>query len=211
MHNLKPLALLTCIYSLCLFGCQSGAKQPVAKEAVAPQAVSSSATTKESAVSSEVAVFGAGCFWGVEQKFRQIEGVTATEVGYAGGEKAGVTYEEVCTDRTGHAEVVHVSFNPEQVSYRELIDVFFASHDPTQVNRQGPDVGSQYRSGIYYTTPEQQEAATKALEEVEQSGKFSRPIATEIAPVVNYTKAEEYHQQYLAKRGMDTCSTTIGK
>lgn len=166
--------------------------------------------TKEHNVSNEVAMFGAGCFWGVEARFRKIEGVTATEVGYAGGEQPEVTYKEVCTDSTGHAEVVKVTFDPQQVSYRELLDVFFSSHDPTQVNRQGPDVGKQYRSVIFYTTPEQEKVATEVREEVDQSGQFSRPVATEITAEKNYCKAEEYHQQYLAKRGQDSCSTTIG-
>ena len=223
MIHRNIVAIPTTVSLLLLVGCQSNTAQstpakPVANStAVASSSASesTSASAKESDVSSsdagsEVAMFAAGCFWGVEQKFRQVEGVQATEVGYAGGDHAGVTYKEVCTDRTGHAEVVRVTFDPSQVSYRELIDVFFDSHDPTQVNRQGPDVGKQYRSAIFYTTPEQQQIAEKALEDVQESGKFSRPVATEIAPVVNYTKAEEYHQQYLAKKGLDSCSTTIG-
>ena len=151
------------------------------------------------------AIFGAGCFWGVEAAFRQIVGVKATAVGYAGGNIDNPTYEEVCSDKTGHAEVVKVEYDPSEVSYDELLKVFWTNHDPTQVNRQGPDVGHQYRSVIFFTTPEQEAAAKNSLEKLDESGEYSRPIATSIEPASTFWKAEEYHQQYLEKRGLSTC------
>ncbi len=151
------------------------------------------------------ATFGAGCFWGVEATFRQIKGVTATAVGYAGGTMKDPTYHDVCTDRTGHAEVVEVDYDPNQVSYAKLLEVFWANHDPTQLNRQGPDIGTQYRSVIFYHTPEQQAAAIASKEALEKSGKYRRPIATEILPAPEFYRAEDYHQQYLEKRGLSSC------
>ena len=153
----------------------------------------------------EKATFGAGCFWGVEAEFRRIAGVTGTAVGYEGGTMQNPTYEDVCTDRTGHAEVVQVEYDPEQVSYDRLLEVFFNSHDPTQHNRQGPDVGSQYRSAVFYHTPEQKAAAEAAKARLEQSGQFRRPIATQVVPATDFYQAEEYHQQYLEKRGQGSC------
>ncbi len=157
----------------------------------------------------EKATFAAGCFWGVEAKFRQIEGVHATMVGYTGGHVADPTYEQVCSDRTGHAEAVRVVYDPQQVSYEDLLDVFWAAHDPTQVNRQGPDVGSQYRSAIFYHTPGQRKAAEEAREALDESGRYRRPVATEIVEASEFYPAEEYHQRYLEKRGRFTCSSTI--
>lgn len=151
----------------------------------------------------EKALFAAGCFWQVEAAFRMVPGVVATTVGYSGGHTENPTYEQVCTDKTGHAETVLVEYDPSKVSYEELLEVFWKSHDPTQVNRQGPDVGTQYRSAIFYLTPEQ-EAAAKASRDREQQ-RHSRPIATEITPASTFWKAEEYHQQYLEKRGLATC------
>ncbi len=151
------------------------------------------------------AIFGAGCFWGVEAAFRQVEGVKATAVGYAGGNIDKPTYEEVCRDKTGHAEVVKVEYDPSEVSYDELLKVFWTNHDPTQVNRQGPDVGYQYRSVIFFTTPEQEAAAKNSLEKLDQSGEYGKPIATSIEAAPTFWKAEEYHQQYLEKRGLSTC------
>lgn len=151
------------------------------------------------------AMFGAGCFWGVEERFRQLPGVVATAVGYAGGSLANPTYEQVCTDRTGHAEVVHLTFDPAQIGYEELLRVFFESHDPTQVDRQGPDYGSQYRSVIFAYGPAQQATAQQVKESLAAAGKFRRPIATQILPVPEFYRAEEYHQQYLAKRGLGSC------
>ncbi|GGE25600.1 peptide-methionine (S)-S-oxide reductase [Marinithermofilum abyssi] len=152
------------------------------------------------------ATFGAGCFWGVEALFRQIDGVTDTAVGYMGGNKENPSYEEVCTDTTGHAEVVHLEYDPKVVTYEELLQVFWENHDPTQLNRQGPDVGTQYRSVIFYHTPEQKEAAEKSKAELEKSGKYDKPIVTEIAPAGPFYKAEEYHQRYLEKRGLRSCN-----
>ncbi|MCE9555271.1 MAG: peptide-methionine (S)-S-oxide reductase MsrA [Planctomycetes bacterium] len=153
----------------------------------------------------DTATFAAGCFWGVEAAFRQIPGVTATAVGYTGGNTPSPTYEQVCTDRTGHAEVVQVEFDPQKVSYQQLLDVFWSNHNPTTLNRQGPDVGSQYRSAIYYHTPEQQVAAEASKQQQNASGRFGRPIVTEITPASTFHRAEEYHQQYLEKRGQASC------
>jgi len=153
----------------------------------------------------EKATFGAGCFWGVEAAFRQIKGVSATAVGYMGGSKDHPTYKEVCTDRTGHAEVVEVQFDPAQVSYDTLLDVFWDNHNPTEMNRQGPDVGTQYRSAIFYHSPEQQVAATASRDKRAASGSYKRPIVTEITPAGNFWIAEDYHQQYLEKRGLSHC------
>ena len=153
----------------------------------------------------EKATFAAGCFWGVEVAFRQTPGVKATAVGYTGGQTPNPAYEQVCTDRTGHAEAVGVEFDPAEVSYDELLNVFWQNHDPTQLNRQGPDYGSQYRSAIFVHTPEQQKAAQASKERLAASGKFNRPIVTEIVPADTFYRAEEYHQQYLEKHGMASC------
>ena len=151
----------------------------------------------------EKATFGAGCFWGVEIEFRNVPGVVDTAAGYEGGTLANPTYEDVCSHTTGHAEVVQVEFDPDEVSYDQLLDVFWGVHDPTQVNRQGPDVGSNYRSVIFFHSPEQHE---KALEsKAHAQTRFDRPIATEISPASDFWRAEEYHQQYLVKRGLATC------
>jgi peptide-methionine (S)-S-oxide reductase len=153
----------------------------------------------------QLATFGAGCFWGVEETFRKVPGVVNTTVGYMGGTKENPTYEEVCTDKTGHAEVVQVEFDPEQVTYEELLKVFWECHDPTQLNRQGPDVGTQYRSVIFYHNEEQRKLAEASKEELDKSGKYDKPIVTEITPASTFWKAEEYHQRYLQKRGLGTC------
>jgi len=151
------------------------------------------------------ATFGAGCFWGVEAAFRQVKGVKATAVGYAGGSTQNPTYEQVCTDRTGHAEVVQVEFNPAEVAYADLLEVFWGSHDPTQLNRQGPDVGAQYRSVIFFHSPEQEAAARASKEKLAASGRYRRPIVTEIVPAPEFWRAEQYHQQYFEKRGLSHC------
>jgi peptide-methionine (S)-S-oxide reductase len=153
----------------------------------------------------KTATFGAGCFWGVEAAFRQVPGVLSTQVGYAGGTTENPTYKDVCSDRTGHAEVVEVTYDPERVSYEKLLHVFWTNHDPTQLNRQGPDVGSQYRSVIFVHDDDQKAAALASKEKLETSGTFKRPIVTQIEPAVPFYKAEEYHQQYLEKRGLATC------
>lgn len=152
------------------------------------------------------ATFGAGCFWGVEELFRTLPGVVRTAVGYAGGAVPDPTYEQVCTDRTGHAEVVEIEFDPTRVSYEKLLEVFWANHDPTTLNRQGPDHGTQYRSVVYYHDAAQQAAAEASKQQLEQSGRFKRPIVTQIVPAPMFYRAEEYHQQYLAKRGRTSCS-----
>ena len=153
----------------------------------------------------EIATFGAGCFWGVEETFRQIPGVTDTAVGYLGGRTQNPTYKDVCSDETGHAEVVQVTYDPAQVGYDRLLDVFWSAHDPTTLNRQGPDVGTQYRSAIFFHSTEQERVAKASKEKMQASGKFRRPIVTEITPASTFYRAEDYHQKYLAKRGMSHC------
>ena len=151
------------------------------------------------------ATFGAGCFWGVEVTFRNVEGVTDVAAGYAGGSVDNPSYEQVCSDSTGHAEVVQVTYDPQQVSYEELLDVFWDAHDPTQINRQGPDVGTQYRSVVFVHDDDQQKAAEAAKARLDQSGKLPAPVATSIEPAPTFWRAEEYHQQYLTKRGLASC------
>ena len=153
----------------------------------------------------EKATFGAGCFWGVEAAFNNIAGVIETAVGYSNGHTENPTYKDVCTDTTGHAEVVQIAFDPEKLSYQRLLEVFFKLHDPTQVNRQGPDFGKQYRTAIFFHSPEQEATARKVKAEFEASKKFARPIATEISPASTFWRAEEYHQRYLEKRGVESC------
>ena len=153
----------------------------------------------------EKATFGAGCFWGVEAKFNEITGVIDTAVGYEGGDLEHPTYEEVCTDRTGHAEVVQVTFDPSRLSYEALLDAFFAMHDPTQSNRQGPDFGTQYRSIIFTHNEAQEKQARAKIAELGASGTYSDPIVTQVSPAKTFWKAEEYHQRYLEKRGMVHC------
>ena len=156
------------------------------------------------------ATFGAGCFWGVEAAFRQLStGVKATRVGYTGGDLPNPSYEQVCTDRTGHAEVVEVAYDPAEISYEELLDVFWDEHDPTQLNRQGPDVGRQYRSAIFVHDGEQRRAATESLAKRQDSGRYRRPIVTQIEDASEFYEAEDYHQQYLEKRGMSSCKIPV--
>jgi peptide-methionine (S)-S-oxide reductase len=152
------------------------------------------------------ATFAAGCFWGVEAAFRTIPAVISTRVGYTGGTVDHPTYKDVCTDRTGHAEAVEVTYDPERVSYDELLRAFWNNHDPTTLNRQGPDVGTQYRSAIFYHNAEQEAAARASKEELARSGAYKRPIVTEILPAAEFWQAEDYHQQYLEKRGLAHCN-----
>ena len=154
----------------------------------------------------ETAIFGMGCFWGAERKFWEAPGVVTTAVGYAGGTTPDPTYKDVCSGRTGHAEVVEVEYDPERASYEDLLEVFWNNHDPTTLNRQGPDVGSQYRSAIFFHSPEQEAAARASKEELDQSGRFRSAIVTQIVPAKAFWRAEEYHQQYLEKRGLAHCS-----
>lgn len=153
----------------------------------------------------EKATFGAGCFWGVEYAFSQVKGVTATAVGYMGGTTENPTYQDVCTEKTGHAEVVHLEYDPSMVTYEELLTVFWDIHDPTQLNRQGPDMGKQYRSAIFYHTEEQKKQALESMEKLQNSGKCEREIVTEIIPVSTFYVAEEYHQKYYERHSMDSC------
>jgi peptide-methionine (S)-S-oxide reductase len=151
------------------------------------------------------ATFAAGCFWGVESEFRGVTGVTQTTVGYTGGSTSKPSYEQVCTGRTGHAEAVEVEFDPERVGYEELLEVFWGSHDPTQMNRQGPDVGTQYRSAIFVHDDDQEKAALASRDRLADSARFDKPIVTEIVRAGDFWRAEDYHQQYFEKRGIRSC------
>ncbi|MFT4113991.1 peptide-methionine (S)-S-oxide reductase MsrA [Silvibacterium sp.] len=153
----------------------------------------------------EKATFGAGCFWGVELRFQQVPGVISTAVGYEGGSLESPTYKEVCTDRTGHAEVVEIEFDPAKVSFQQLLDLFFELHDPTQLNRQGPDYGTQYRTVVFFHSPEQEAAAHATIARLTEAKAFDKPIVTQVVPAETFWKAEEYHQKYLEKRGMAAC------
>ena len=157
-------------------------------------------------MATEKATFGAGCFWGVEATFRSVPGMIDAAVGYAGGKTENPTYEDVCSHTTGHAEVVQVEFDPAVVSYDQLLDIFWANHNPTTLNRQGPDVGDQYRSVIFYHSPEQQAAAEASKAQLDKSGRFKNPIVTFIQPAPPFYRAEEYHQRYLEKRGLSHCA-----
>jgi methionine-S-sulfoxide reductase len=157
----------------------------------------------------EAAMFGAGCFWGVEAIFRKQPGVLATEVGFAGGHVKNPTYKQVCYTDTGHAEVVRIVFDPTKVTYQRLVDLFFKLHDPTQVNRQGPDIGTQYRTVIFFYGDEQKAVAEKTKAALGASGKFRRPIATQIVAAPEFYRAEDYHQQYLEKTGRDSCHLPV--
>ena len=151
------------------------------------------------------ATFAAGCFWGVEAAFRRIPGVLGTRVGYVGGKTENPTYQQVCTDTTGHAEAVEVEFDPAKTPYSSLLNVFWENHNPTQVNRQGPDVGTQYRTAIFFHSPQQEAEARASKEALDKSGKYKAKIATQVVPEATFYPAEEYHQQYLEKRGLATC------
>lgn len=153
----------------------------------------------------ETAIFAAGCFWGVEETFRRLPGVLKTEAGYIGGSLKKPTYEDVCSGATGHAEAVRIEFDSRRIPYQILLDIFWKAHDPTQLNRQGPDVGDQYRSAIFFESPEQELAAQNSKAALEKSGKWQRPIVTQILPAPAFWPAEDYHQQYLAKRGLGQC------
>lgn len=157
----------------------------------------------------EKATFGAGCFWGVESFFREVPGVADAVAGYAGGHLDNPTYKQVCTDRTGHAEVVQVSFDPAKVSFDKLLGVFFANHDPTTLNRQGPDIGSQYRSVIFAHLPEQEKTARAKIDALTKAGRYKRPIVTTVEPFKNFYRAEEYHQRYFEKNGLPSCHVTM--
>ncbi len=151
------------------------------------------------------ATFAAGCFWGVEAQFQQLPGVLSTAVGYEGGSLENPTYKDVCTDRTGHAEAVEIDYDQEKISYEQLLEAFFSLHDPTQLNRQGPDWGTQYRSAIFYHSPEQKATAEAFIARLTAEKRFAKPIVTQIVPAQTFWRAEEYHQKYLEKRGMLSC------
>jgi len=153
----------------------------------------------------EKAVFAAGCFWGVESAFRTVDGVIDAQSGYIGGTTENPTYKEVCSGRTGHAEAVEITFDPSVISYKELMELFWRVHNPTQVNRQGPDVGTQYRSAIFFQTLEQKATAEQSKAALEASGKYKKPVATQIVPAGSFYRAEEYHQRYFEKTGRPTC------
>lgn len=153
----------------------------------------------------QLATFGAGCFWGIEEIFRHAKGVKDTAAGYMGGTTKNPSYEDVCTDKTGHAEVVQLTFNPKEASYEDLLKIFWENHDPTTPNRQGSDVGTQYRSVIFYHSPDQERIAKQSKKELDKSGRFKSLIVTEIVPTSTFYRAEEYHQRYLEKRGLSTC------
>jgi peptide-methionine (S)-S-oxide reductase len=158
------------------------------------------------ALPNETATFAAGCFWGVEHLFRKTKGVVTTRVGYCGGHAPNPTYQQVCSDKTGHAEAVEIIFDPNQISYGQLLELFWNNHNPTTLNQQGPDVGSQYRSAIFYHTPEQARIARESKQALEASGKFQQPIVTEIVPAATFYPAEEYHQDYFTKHGLHGCA-----
>lgn len=176
------------------------AASPAAASPATPSPAATTAPVKE-----EVAIFAMGCFWGPELKYSKIPGIIDADVGYIGGKLDNPTYKQVCTGATEHAEAVRIRFNPAIISYQQLVDLFFTWHDPTQVNRQGPDIGTQYRTAIFYTSPEQQKLAEATKAKLEGEKKFRRPIATQIVAASTFWKAEEYHQDYLKKQGMDYC------
>lgn len=184
-----------------IFGCQR--KQETTK--MAEPMDSNNNKMVEDAQQYETATFAAGCFWGVEETFRQTKGVVSTMVGYTGGTKPNPTYRQVCSGNTGHAEAVQVTYNPKRISYEQLLDIFWNNHNPTQYNRQGPDFGEQYRSAIFFHSPEQEQAAKESKEKLEKSGRFNRPIVTQIVPAETFWPAEEYHQRYLEKQGLSVC------
>ena len=150
----------------------------------------------------EIATLAAGCFWGVEAAFEKIKGIEKTTVGYTGGKTKNPTYEQVCTNKTGHAEAIQIMYNPEEIKYDQILEIFWTIHDPTQLNRQGPDIGTQYKSVIFYHNEQQKIIAEKLKDKLEKSKKYKKPIVTEITPVKKFYPAEEYHQQYLKKRQM---------
>jgi peptide-methionine (S)-S-oxide reductase len=201
--KLTKIALGVILAFLAL-GCESQAGKEAGLQAPKGEA---GMAMKGDDVKLERATFAAGCFWGIEAAFRQVEGVVSTQVGYTGGQTENPTYRQVCSDRTGHAEAVEVLYDPAKVSYKDLLDVFWSIHDPTQQNRQGPDVGSQYRSAIFHHNGVQAKAAEESKRKLEESGRFKRPIVTEIAPAGPFYRAEEYHQRYYEKHGISSCPT----
>jgi peptide-methionine (S)-S-oxide reductase len=203
MIGLGAAALIALAVSVAFAGCAYTEAQDDAQPA--QQTQSTDEGSGEATMATETATFGAGCFWGVEEKFRTTPGVVDTEVGYAGGHTENPTYKQVCSHSTGHAEVVQLKYDPEKITYEELLKIFFEMHNPTQVNRQGPDVGDQYRSVIFYHTEAQKQAAEKMKAELDDSDRYSRPIATQIEKAPKFWAAEDYHQEYFKKRGGGGC------
>jgi peptide-methionine (S)-S-oxide reductase len=208
-------ATLTSVFIAAVLGvavaCGDGSGTPAvgadgddSRESVSPVETASPSRSL-SAGETAIATFAAGCFWGVEARFASMPGVVDAEVGYTGGTTEEPTYEEVCSDATGHAEAVRLHYDPDLVSYEQLVEAFFAMHDPTTEDRQGPDFGSQYRSAIFFHTPQQEATARAVAERLEQSGTYERPIATEIVPAGRFWRAEDYHQDYYERQGVDVC------
>jgi peptide-methionine (S)-S-oxide reductase len=196
------IAAVTLVFALLCLGCDTQAGRAEGSQASGGEATMASQSNDSHL---EKATFAAGCFWGVEAAFRRVEGVVSTQVGYTGGHTENPTYKDVCSDRTGHAEAVEIIYDPEKVSYKDLLEVFWSIHDPTQLDRQGPDVGSQYRSAIFHHNGLQAREATESRNALEESGRFKRPIVTEIGPAGPFYRAEEYHQQYYEKHGIGSC------
>jgi peptide-methionine (S)-S-oxide reductase len=194
-----------CLGILLLHGCDTEREAHTMSSLDMEHEMPTSAEQAKDSSEYKKATFAAGCFWGVEAAFANVPGVVSTQVGYTGGHTENPTYKQVCTDRTGHAEAVEVRYDPAKLSYEQLLEVFWNIHDPTTLNRQGPDVGTQYRSAILYHNEQQRDAAIASKEKVEQSGKFKRPIVTEIAPASRFYRAEEYHQRYFEKHGLPSC------
>lgn len=188
------------------FACPAFAKTQTVPSRGADQSQAKTTTARNGEHKSmQKAIFGAGCFWGVEEAFRHIPGVASTAVGYSGGALKDPSYKDVCSGKTGHTEVVEVEYDPAKVPYEKLLETFFANHDPTTMNRQGPDVGYQYRSVIFYNNPEQEKAAQVAKEKADKSGLYRGPVVTAIEPAKEFYRAEEYHQRYLEKNGLRVC------
>lgn len=204
--TISGVALLALVFAAFWFAVNTGRaaeKEPKARATAFTFAKTDSKGKPK--VKTETAMFGAGCFWGVEVTFRNVPGVVDAAVGYSGGHKENPTYEEVCTDRTGHAEVVYVEYDPTKVSYTKLLEVFFENHNPTQLNYQGPDHGTQYRSAIFTYSPEQEQDAKAVIEKLTAEKRYAKPIVTVIEAAKPFYKAEEYHQRYLEKRGLASC------
>lgn len=211
LNVLIRLMTAACLVTLTVAGCSDRGETQAMNSSTGKTSETAELASAEVPENHETATFGAGCFWGVEAAFRSVDGVSSTMVGYTGGTTENPTYKQVCTGNTGHAEAVQVTFDPDRVSYEQLLEVFWKCHNPTHVNRQGVDIGSQYRSAIFFHTPEQKEAATASRQRLAESGAFSRPIATEITPASTFYRAEEYHQRYLEKHGRASCHSPSAK
>jgi peptide-methionine (S)-S-oxide reductase len=209
LQVLTGSVLISALATIGTGGCSKHEEADVMTGAERTPSKPEAAKQTEETPGTERATFAAGCFWGVEAAFRKVEGVTSTTVGYTGGTFKNPTYRDVCSDQTGHAEAVEVTYDPARVSYEKLLDVFWSCHNPTTLNRQGPDIGSQYRSVIFVHNAEQERAAKASKEKLEHSGKYDRPIVTQILPASHFYRAEEYHQRYLEKQGKTSCSSTV--